>query len=71
LCGAGYVASVTVVGPRLGAMALLALVLIGQMVASLAVDGFGVMGFPQSPVTPSRLLGAVLLVAGALLIVRR
>ena len=71
LCGAAYVASVTVLGPRLGAVALLALVLLGQMVSALAVDQFGVIGFPQSAVTPSRLLGAVLLVAGVVLIVRR
>jgi transporter family-2 protein len=71
LFGAAYVASVTVLGPRLGAVVLLALVLLGQMAAALAVDYFGVVGFPQSTVTPSRMLGAALLVAGAVLIVRR
>jgi transporter family-2 protein len=71
LLGALYVASTTVLGPRLGAAALLALTLAGQMLASLAVDHYGVMGFPQNTVTPSRLLGAALLVVGALLIVRR
>lgn len=71
LCGAAYVGAVTVVGPRLGAVALLALVLLGQMAASLAIDRFGVMGFARSELTPSRLIGAALLVAGVLLIVRR
>jgi len=71
LFGAAYVASVTVLGPRLGAVALLALVLLGQMGTALAVDYFGVVGFPQSAVTASRLLGALLLVAGVVLIVRR
>jgi transporter family-2 protein len=71
LLGAAYVASTTVLGPRLGATALLALTLGGQMLAALAVDQYGVIGFPQSPVTPARLLGAVLVIAGALLIVRR
>ncbi len=71
LCGAAYVAAATVLGPRLGAMALLALVLLGQMGASLAIDSFGVMGFPRSAVTLSKLLGAALLVSGVLLIVRR
>ena len=71
LLGAAYVASTTVLGPRLGAAAMLALVLAGQMVAALAVDQFGVLGFPQSAVTPGRLLGAVLVIVGALLIVRR
>lgn len=71
LLGAAYVASTTVLGPRLGAAALLALTLGGQMVAALIVDHYGVIGFPQSPITPSRLVGAALLVAGVLLIMRR
>lgn len=71
LLGAAYVAATTVLGPRLGAAALLALTLAGQMVAALLVDHYGVIGFPQSPLTPARLLGAVLLVAGVLLIMRR
>jgi len=69
--GAVYVASVTLLGPRLGGLTLVALVVAGQMVAGLLVDRFGVLGFPQVPVTPLRLLGAVLLVAGALLVLRR
>lgn len=71
LLGALYVASTTVLGPRLGAAALLALTLAGQMAAALVVDHHGVLGFPQAPVTPARLLGAVLLLAGVLLIMRR
>jgi len=71
LLGAAYVASTTVLGPRLGAAALLGLTLAGQMAAALLVDHYGVIGFPQSPVTPARLLGAALLVAGVLLIMRR
>ncbi|MFO1393849.1 MAG: DMT family transporter [Steroidobacteraceae bacterium] len=71
LLGATYVASTTVLGPRLGAAALLALTLAGQMIAALAVDQYGVLGFPQNPVTPARLAGAVLLVVGALLVIRR
>lgn len=71
LLGAAYVASTTVLGPRLGAAALIALTLAGQMVAALLVDHYGALGFPQSPVTASRLVGAALLVAGVLLIMRR
>ena len=71
LLGAAYVASTTVLGPRLGATALLALVLAGQMIAALAVDQFGVLGFPQNVITPVRLVGAALVIVGAVLIVRR
>lgn len=71
LLGAVYVASVTVLGPRLGGMTMVALVIAGQLVAALAVDQFGVLGYPRIPVTPVRLLGAALLLAGALLVMRR
>jgi len=71
LLGATYVAATTVLGPRLGAASFLALTLAGQMFAALLVDHFGVIGFPQSPLTPTRLLGTALLVVGVLLIMRR
>jgi len=71
LLGAAYVAATTVLGPKLGAASFLALTLAGQMVAALLVDHYGVIGFPQSPLTPTRLLGTALLVAGVLLILRR
>jgi transporter family-2 protein len=71
LLGAAYVAATTVLGPRLGAAVLLAIILCGQMAAALLVDHLGAIGFPQIPVTPSRLVGALLLVVGVLLIMRR
>jgi bacterial/archaeal transporter family-2 protein len=71
LLGATYVATVTLLGPRIGAMTLVALVIAGQLVAALAVDHFGVLGYPQMAVTPTRLLGAALLLVGALLVMRR
>ena len=71
LLGAAYVASVTLLGPRIGGMTLVAIVITGQLVAGLTVDHFGVLGYPQIPVTPTRWLGAALLLAGALLVMRR
>ena len=70
LMGAFYVASSIVLGPRLGAAALLALVVLGQLLTSLVLDHFGWMGFAQHPLTMARTLGAVLLFCGVLLIVR-
>jgi bacterial/archaeal transporter family-2 protein len=71
LLGAVYVASVTILGPRLGGMTMVALVIAGQLLLALAVDQFGILGYPQIAVTPTRLLGAALLLAGALLVMRR
>jgi len=69
--GAFYVVSTIVAGPRLGAAALLALIVLGQLVTSLLVDHFGWLGFPQHPLTWLRLTGALLLFGGVLLVVHR
>jgi transporter family-2 protein len=69
--GAAYVASVTLLGPRIGGMTLVALVITGQLITGLTVDHFGVLGYPQIPVSATRWLGAALLLAGALLVMRR
>ncbi|HET7204676.1 MAG TPA: DMT family transporter, partial [Steroidobacteraceae bacterium] len=71
LLGAVYVVGTTLLGPRIGALALVAFVLVGQLAMALLVDQYGALGFPRAPVTPLRLLGAALLVAGAALVLRR
>jgi transporter family-2 protein len=69
LVGAFYVVT-TVVGPRLGSATLLALVVLGQLLAALVIDHFGWIGFPQHPLSTVRILGAIMLFGGVLLIVR-
>ena len=69
--GAAYVMSVTVLGQRLGALAMFALVLAGQLAAALLVDRYGWLGFPRAEVTPLRVAGLGLVVVGALLTLRR
>jgi bacterial/archaeal transporter family-2 protein len=54
--------------PRLGTAPLVALLVAGQMLASLLFDQFGLFGLAQYPANLSRLLGAVFLVAGVVLI---
>ncbi len=68
LLGAFYVAGSIVAAPRLGAAALIAAVVAGQAVASLAVDHFGWVGFREHPVTVGRLAGLLLLAAGVALV---
>jgi len=69
--GATYVAAATVLGPRLSAAAFLALMLVGQMATALVVDHYGVIGFPENPVTLWRVVGVALLIVGVVLIMRR
>lgn len=70
LLGAFYVVTSVIVGPRLGAAALLALSVLGQLLASLVVDHYGWLGFPQHPLTVARLAGAAMLFGGVVLMVR-
>jgi transporter family-2 protein len=70
LLGAAYVASVTVLGPRLGAATLTAVVVAAQMIAALVVDHYGLVGFAEHSATPWRVLGAVLIAAGVVLVTR-
>jgi transporter family-2 protein len=48
----------------LGAAAFIALVVGGQLLASLVLDHFALMGLKEQPITPGRLLGAGLVVVG-------
>ena len=69
--GAAYVATATFTGPRLGALLLLALTVGGQMIASIIVDHYGLLGFAREPVDATRLVGVVLLLGGIFLIARQ
>lgn len=53
---------------RLGAALFIALVVGGQLLCSLLLDHFALMGLDEQPVTPGRLLGAALVVTGVLCI---
>lgn len=68
LLGALYVAAAIVLAPRLGAAALLATIVAGQMLASLVLDHFGLFGFPVQPVSVLRVLAVVLIIGGVLLL---
>jgi len=56
--------------PQLGAATFLALLVAGQMLASVAFDHFGWLGLAQRPIDAPRLIGVALLV-GAVVMIRR
>ena len=68
LLGAFLVASTVVLAPRLGAASMIALIVAGQMLSSIALDHFGWIGYPVHPINGFRILGVVLLVGGVVLI---
>jgi transporter family-2 protein len=68
LVGAVYVASSATFAKDLGAAAWLGLIVTGQVFASLALDHFGLVGFPKRPITAIRISGALILLAGVVLV---
>jgi transporter family-2 protein len=66
--GAIYIAVSILLLPRLGAATVVALIVMGQMLGSVAFDHYGWMGLPEHPADWQRILGALLLVGGVVLI---
>ncbi len=70
LLGAAYVGLTVILAPRLGAATLVAAIVAGQMLTSLVLDQYGLAGFPIHPINGARLAGALLIIAGVVLIQR-
>jgi transporter family-2 protein len=66
--GAAIVLAGAALTPRLGAGAFIALVVGGQLVCSVVLDHFALMGLPEQPITPGRVAGVVLVVVGVVCI---
>lgn len=66
--GACFVLGAVLLTPRLGPAVFLAAMVAGQMLASLAIDHHGWLGFAVREVTPGRALGAALVLAGVILV---
>ena len=69
--GALIVLAVAYSPPRIGTFATVALLIAGQLIAGTAIDAFGWLGTERIPLTASRVIGLVLLTAGAALTLRR
>jgi transporter family-2 protein len=71
LLGAVFVTVALVTVRTLGASGLTAAVIAGQLMISVVIDRFGLLGVAKQHIGTSRVLGLVLLVAGVVLVVRR
>jgi len=66
--GAILVLSSLVLAPKLGAAVFVSTTIVGTMVASLLIDHFGLLAYKPQPITAQRVIGAVMVVGGMLLI---
>jgi transporter family-2 protein len=70
LLGAIYVFNALVAVSVIGAGGVAAATIFAQLTASVAIDRLGLFGLDEVPLTPERVLGVVLLLAGTILVVR-
>lgn len=68
--GAVYVLGMVLTAGRVGSGIFVGLSVTASILASLAIDHFGLLGFQRHPAGAGRLLGGALMVAGMLLIGR-
>ena len=69
---AAYYLVASLIGiPKLGVATVFSLVIAGQMVGALALDSTGAFAIAQIPLTPTRFLGTILLLAGVILLQKR
>ena len=69
--GAGIVLTLAYAPPRIGTFAAVALMIAGQLFAGALIDGFGWLGTERIPLTAYRVIGLILLTAGAALTLKR
>ncbi len=70
LLGAVYVANALIAVSAIGAGGVAAATITGQLVASVAIDRLGLFGLDQVSLSPERIVGVGLLLAGTVLVVR-
>lgn len=70
LYGAIYVAVAAYAAPRIGIATLITVVIAGQIVMALWLDHIGALGLEREPLNLGKLLGALLVIAGVILVRR-
>jgi len=68
--GAVYVAVAAYAAPRIGLASLITLGIAGQIIAALWLDHVGALGLERAPISWARVGGALLVVAGVVLVRR-
>ena len=68
--GAIFVAVAAYAAPKIGVASLITVAIAGQIAMALWLDQVGAMGLAREPISGGRLLGALLVVAGVVLVRR-
>ncbi|WP_025864743.1 DMT family transporter [Prolixibacter bellariivorans] len=68
LLGAIFVTSVILFVPKIGVANVLIAAVAGQLILSLIIDNYGLLGVPKQPIAASRIAGTLLVIAGLYLV---
>jgi len=68
VAGVVYITAALVLTPRMGAASFIVCVIAGQMLTSLLIDHFGLVGLPVKEVNVGRIGGVALIFVGMLLV---
>jgi transporter family-2 protein len=68
ILGAFFVGSLTGIVPRIGMALTFSLVIAGQMLVTLIIDHYGLLGIPEKHITFPRIAGVLLITAGVILV---
>lgn len=71
ILGALFVGSSIFLIPRLGATTMIAAFVTGQLVMSVIMDHYGLLGLSIQPISLQRIMGIILLFAGLILVVKK
>jgi bacterial/archaeal transporter family-2 protein len=69
--GTLFVGSSIYLIPRLGATTMMAAFVTGQLIMSVIMDHYGILGLSPYPATTQRIIGVVLLFSGLLLVIKK
>lgn len=69
--GAFNIAMSIYLAPKVGAVALAISVVCGQVIASIFYDQYGLLGYPKLEISSSRIIGAVFLVLGVIMVAKK
>lgn len=67
-CGVVFVTCVLLFVPKVGTAKVAVAAICGQIVFSLLLDHFGILGIPVSPVDAKRVIGVGLVIAGVIIL---
>lgn len=68
LLGVGFVWCTIFAVPKIGVVAMIPLVVAGQMITAVVLEHFGLLGAPTQPVSAGRIIGVLLVVLGAVVL---